>query len=116
MATAFTSSNLISVVGPGRAISQATAGNVVQRRRNLSPEAGRAIELLGHAIEYLADEIALDCLDPSMRAKSEMFPRLQAIEMLMARNRDIYLSCAEAPTLAERLRNWFRVWPLRQGV
>jgi hypothetical protein len=59
--------------------------------------------MLGHAIEYLADEFALEC-----RARdadgSRKHGRVQAIELLMARNREIYLSCPVAPSMAERLR------------
>src|ERR1700743_2631579 len=60
----------------------------VKRRRLISPEAGRAMEMLGHAIEYLADEHALGCL--SRRARGERqegalggkHPQIAAIEML----------------------------------
>jgi hypothetical protein len=72
-------------------------------RRRVSPEAGRAIGMLGHAIEYLADEFALECRtrDASSARKHGC---VQAIELLMARNREIYLSCPVVPSMAERLR------------
>ena len=87
----------------------------VKRRRLITPEAGRAIEMLGHAIEYLADEHALGCI--SRRDKGERqegalggkHPQVVAIELLMARNREVYFSCPEVPTLGERLRAWLHV-------
>lgn len=69
---------------------------------------GRAIEMLGHAIEYLADEFALEC-----RSRLEMpagkHGRVAAIELLMARSREIYLNCPAEPTLGERLRVFLRL-------
>ena len=68
-------------------------------RRRISPEAGRALEILGHAIEYLADEYAY-------RAECDLVydGRVEAMQLLMRVNRGIYLACPEAPTLAERCR------------
>ena len=87
----------------------------VKRRRLITPEAGRAIEMLGHAIEYLADEHALGCISRRDKGErqngcpEEKHPHVVAIEMLMARNREVYFSCPEVPTLGERLRAWLHV-------
>ncbi len=81
----------------------------VARRRRISPEAGRAIEILGHAIEYLADEHALACVEERQRIGTGKHPQVAAIELLMARNREVYFSCPEVPTLSERLRAWLHV-------
>ena len=72
-------------------------------RRRVSRQAGRAIEMLGHAIEYLADEFALECRAREMDA-ARKHGCVQAIELLMVRNREIYLSCPVVPSMAERLR------------
>ncbi|MFZ1084832.1 MAG: hypothetical protein WAN35_07705 [Terracidiphilus sp.] len=69
------------------------------RRRRITPEAGRALEILGHAIEYLTDEFVQD--DRAFTVKNE---QLQAVQMLMALNRQVYFECPEIPTLAERCR------------
>lgn len=69
------------------------------RRRRITPEAGRALEILGHAIEYLTDEFVQD--DRVFSAKSE---QLQAVQMLMKLNRQVYFECPEVPTLSERCR------------
>ena len=73
-----------------------------KRRRRISPEAGRRLEILGHAIEYLADEYI-----HSSRTFSANDPDVQAIQLLMAFNRQIYLECPVVPTWAERLRSFF---------
>jgi hypothetical protein len=75
----------------------------VERRRRISPEVGRALEMLGHAIEYLADEYVYEGGQFNIAD-----PRVQAAVMLMERNREIYFSCPEVPSLGERLRNWLR--------
>lgn len=69
----------------------------VVRRRQISPDAGRALEILGHAIEYLTDEFVLagDTLSPRNG-------QLEAVQILMSRNRQVYYSCPELPTLTER--------------
>jgi len=68
-------------------------------RRRIAPEAGRALEKLGHAIEYLADEFvhAGGCLTPHDA-------RLDAMQILIAANREVYFSCPPLPGLKERLR------------
>jgi hypothetical protein len=69
--------------------------------------------MLGHAIEYLADEHALDCLIRPERALAgrcnSMHPQIVAIELLKARNREVYFSCPEVMTLGDRLRAWLHV-------
>ncbi|HEY3628962.1 MAG TPA: hypothetical protein VGL00_21925 [Terracidiphilus sp.] len=71
------------------------------RRRYISPPAGHALEILGHAIEYLTDEYVHE---------GEIFsphdPRLEAVQLLMACNRKIYFSCPEVPTFGDRLSAW----------
>jgi hypothetical protein len=102
MATTATGGNLVSLIAPRS--PQAGSGAVIrsQRPRQVSSEAGRAIEMLGHAIEYLSDEFALNCMDRILGTEPGLHPRLRAIELLKARNREIYLSCPEAPTIKER--------------
>lgn len=95
-----------TVVGSDAAPAREVVGQ--RRRRKMSPETGRAIEMLGHAIDYLADELALECATGEVRVRSGAHPRVVAIEMLKARNREVYLSCPEAPSLGERLNHWLR--------
>lgn len=74
----------------------------VDRRRRIDHAAGSALEILGHAIEYLADEYAHAGGSPAADD-----PQVLAMQILMARNREIYFSCPVVPTFAERVRGWF---------
>jgi hypothetical protein len=73
-------------------------------RRRLSPEAGRALEILGHAIEYLADEYAADLTDKGPLGSAD--PRVAAIQILKGLNRAIYYSGAEVQPGLSRVRRW----------
>ena len=73
------------------------SGRSPARRRRISPAAGRAIEILGHAIEYLTDEFVHAGGFPAAHD-----PQIEAVQLLMALNREIYLACPELPSLASR--------------
>lgn len=68
-------------------------------RRRISPEAGRALEKLGHAIEYLSDRFMVSG-DPFSR------DQLEAILLLMEINREVYGECPEVPSLSQRFAAW----------
>jgi hypothetical protein len=70
-------------------------------RRRITPEAGRGLEKLGHALEYLADEFVRDGC-----AVVEDYGRLQAIQLLATLNRQIYFACAVQPTLRDRVQSF----------
>ncbi len=73
-------------------------------RRRLSPEGGRALEILGHAIEYLADEYAADLKDKGPLGNAD--PRIEAIQVLKALNRAVYFSGSEIEPVFRRMRRW----------
>jgi hypothetical protein len=73
-------------------------------RRRLSPEEGRAIEILGHAIEYLADEYCNDAHPKGCLGNAD--PRIEAIQMLKALNRKIYYSAAKVEPAFTRMKRW----------
>jgi hypothetical protein len=74
-------------------------------RRRITPQAGFALEALGHAIEYLADEYVHEAGSiPSIHSTD---PRVEAIQMLMAANREVYYNCPVVPSLSQRLRRRF---------
>jgi hypothetical protein len=79
----------------------APADPVVRERTNrrITPQAGRALELLAHAIEYLTSE-NVDT-DLTFSARNE---QLQAVKLLMALNRQVYFECPEVPSFSERCR------------
>jgi hypothetical protein len=72
-----------------------------KRPRRIPPQAGRALEILGHAIEYLTDEFV-----HQGGSHSAGDGQLKAVQLLMALNRQIYYECPEVPTLGERWRAW----------
>lgn len=69
-------------------------------RRHITPQAGHALEKLGHAIEYLSDEF--------VAAPEDSTGRMEAIMLLMSVNRGIYADCPEIPSLGQRLLAWLR--------
>ena len=72
-------------------------------RRRITPEAGRGLEKLGHAVEYLTDEFVHDgCRFSEDRA------RLHAIQLLATLKRQIHFSCGVEPTLRARVQGLFR--------
>ena len=96
-----------STVCPVPAVSDVQAqATALQRRRRISPEAGRALETLGHAIEYLTDEYVHR--GTSFSAED---PQVKAIQLLMSLNRQIYFECPVVPSFGERLRSFLRLKP-----
>ncbi len=71
-------------------------------RRKITPEAGRGIEKLGHAIEYLTDEFVHDGC-----AVAKDYGRLQAIQLMAALNRQLYFACGVEPAFRDRVRSLF---------
>ncbi len=68
-------------------------------RRRISPEAGHALEILGHAIEYLSDEFVH--AGGSLTAHDG---QVEAVQLLMGINRQIYFDCPVVPSFSERWR------------
>lgn len=97
MAASTASGFLLHVSSPAKALPD--AGRQLSRRRRITPEAGHALEILGHAIEYLSDEFVHHGGEMTQHN-----PEVEAVQLLMTVNREIYLSCPEVPTWSERLR------------
>jgi hypothetical protein len=74
-------------------------------RRHLTRDSARGLEILGHAIEYLADEYAIDPASKGRLGNAD--PRVEAIQTLKALNRAIYFSGTEVPSPLRRIRRWF---------
>lgn len=70
----------------------------IQKKRRMNQQSGRAIEILAHAIEYLADMHA----DEGSLLVWEK-GHFEALEILKARNREIYEECSVVPDLDERI-------------
>lgn len=84
---------------PIRTSAPAVTSRGAVRRRRISPEAGRALEILGHAIEYLTDEFI-----KAGGSFSAHDGQVEAVQLLMGLNRAIYFDCPEVPTFADRFR------------
>jgi hypothetical protein len=102
-----------NVVSPSR--TTAIPDNDVRgrRKRRISPRAGHALETLGHAIEYLTDELVHQ--GGSLSADNG---QIAAIQLLMARNRAVYFSCPEIPGFGDQCRAFLRAhfhWPIFAG-
>lgn len=74
--------------------------STASRRRRIDARAGRALEKLSHAIEYLTDEFVNEA--PVFSVSD---PQLKAVQLLMALNRQVYFECPEVPSLGERWRS-----------
>jgi len=73
------------------------------RKRRIDRASGRALEILSHAIEYLADEY--------VHHGGQLTGgdgEVQAMQLLMMLNREIYSACPEIPALRERCRAFVR--------
>jgi hypothetical protein len=66
--------------------------------RRPTPQQGRALELLGHAIEYLLHE--------DRRYSRGESSGSDAVRLLMGLNRAIFAECEIVVPLGERLRSW----------
>ena len=75
-----------------------------QRRRRISPRSARAMETLGHAIEYLSGEFV-----NAGESHSVNNNHLESVRLLMALNRQVFLECPELPTWNERIRAALRL-------
>ena len=99
MAATTTSSFLLQSAAPAVPALPLHTG----RRRRIDPDSGRALEILAHAIEYLADEYVHH--GGQLKGSDG---EVQAMQILMAANRSIYTACPEIPTLEERCANFLR--------
>ena len=72
------------------------------KRRSIDPHAGHALVILGHAIEYLTDEFIYEGGSFDVNRG-----QIDAIQLLMKVNRQIYMACPEAPTLSQWLGSLF---------
>lgn len=72
-------------------------------RRRITPQAGFALEILGHAIEYLADEYAHETGRTLSLDAGCIEPQVEAMQILMAANRQVYFECPVLTPLYQRI-------------
>jgi hypothetical protein len=90
-----------TVLTAGMAAAKAMPMSQRIKRRSISPEKGRALVILGHALEYLADEFVHE--GGSFTANRG---QIDAIQVLLKLNREIYMSCPEAPGFGQWIRSF----------
>ena len=73
----------------------------VMKRRSIDRRTGDALLILGHAIEYLTDEIIFE--GGSLTANRGP---IEAIQLLIKLNREIYMACPEVPSIGHWLRSF----------
>lgn len=73
--------------------------------REITPEAGRALQILGHAIDYLVDTAAAR-IERGSSLRTEL-GALDAVELLKARNREIYFACPVIQPMKQRFLHRF---------
>ncbi len=84
-----------------RAVRKAL-GPPVRRRGSL--EQGRALEALGHAVEYVIDSRLFNANELNPRDEQE------AVQILMRMSRAVFLECPEVVPVRRRLRQWIAEW------
>ncbi|MHB1022962.1 MAG: hypothetical protein ACYC46_13985 [Acidobacteriaceae bacterium] len=89
-----------------RISAQAKPHSKVIVRRRPNPLQGRALEILGHAIEYLVDSYIAGGVHLVTRADD---PDQQAAQILMQLNRDVFAECEEIKPLSTRIREWLHL-------
>ena len=79
------------------------------RRRGTAAQ-GQALEVLGHAVEYLIDSRmwGFGSGDPS--------DDREATQILMRKSREVFAECQEVRSLRERLTTWVRRSSQRDGL
>jgi hypothetical protein len=91
----------MTVFTAGMAAAKAMPMSGQMKRRSINPEAGRALVILGHALEYLADEFINEG-----GSFTENRGQVDAIQLLISLNRQIYMDCPEVPTFRQWLRGF----------
>ena len=77
-----------NIVVPGVSNRRLQGQERCQRTRRTTFEAGRGLEMLGHAIEYLTDEYVHEA-----KELSAIDPQVAAIRLPMNLNRQVYYEC-----------------------
>jgi hypothetical protein len=88
--------SLLPIILERSDVSMGTGARVVRRRP--TPQQGKALEVLGHAIEYLMDSYVLTHAADTNNGDHE------AAQILMGLSRMVFEECAEIVPLSHRVR------------
>ena len=78
--------------------AQSRGPRLVRRRPDRNQ--GRALEVLGHALEYLVDTRMFVLREPNSKADGE------SIQILSRCSREVFSTCVEVVPLRQRLKAW----------
>jgi hypothetical protein len=81
-----------------RKAAQTSTSSTAKVRRRIPPTSGYALEKLGHAIEYLTDEYINEGCRGGLNGGS-----VDAIQLLMLLNREVYFECPVIEPLWKRI-------------
>ncbi len=87
-------------VSSSLSVRQTREARFVRRRGSL--EQGRALETLGHAVEYLVDSGLF------LRDERNQRDEHEAIQILMRMSRAVFAECPEVVPVRRRLGKWFK--------
>lgn len=90
---------LLHFPGNGQTVPAGEITAITVRRR-ANRQQGRALEIVGHAIEYLVDSRLFITSGLDERAEQ------QAIQSLMRASRAVFVECAEVVPLRSQVRLW----------
>ena len=79
-----------------------TRGCAESTRRRGTLEQGRALETLGHAVEYLVDTRLFDLGEHNVRDGQE------AVQIMMRMSRAVFAECPEVVSMRKRMSQWVR--------
>jgi len=74
------------------------SGEIIQRRGSRAQ--GRALEAIGHAVEYLVDSRLFEVGSHNQRSEQE------AVQILMRLSRAVFVECPEVVSLRKRVKRW----------
>ena len=80
--------------------SRPAAPRAAQIRRRPSRSQGQALEILGHALEYLVDSRMFLSKERKTRADGE------AIHILSSCSREVFAECPEVVPVSQRIKSW----------
>lgn len=98
MASAVTPASFIAAAPLSEVADTGRRESPRQHRRRPNPTQGRALEVLGHAIEYLVDSRSFN-MEPL---------DMEAYRILKVASQAIFYECAEVQTASERVTAWVR--------
>ncbi len=88
---------------PAAAVEKQDTSIAFRPNKRISRHSRRALRMLAHAIEYVANEFLRDSIPPGPGNA-----RLRAVQLLMAAEREVHAECPDGPSFADQCQWFFR--------